>query len=72
MKKLFAILLIVSATACNNSSNTSTTTDSNASDVKPVQNVNGNIPDTTNGAADITGKQKIDTSRIDSSKVKKY
>ncbi|HEU0065222.1 MAG TPA: hypothetical protein VFQ58_09330, partial [Flavisolibacter sp.] len=71
MKKFFAAILIFSATACNNSGSNSTSADSNSSDIKPVKNVNGNIPDTTSGAADITGKQKIDTTKIDSSRIKK-
>jgi hypothetical protein len=70
MKKIFAALLLISAISCNSSSNSNTNSDS-TTDVKPVQNVNGNIPDTTNGAADITGKQKIDTTKIDSSRLKK-
>jgi hypothetical protein len=68
MKKILAALLLISAISCN-SNNSNTTTSDSTTNVKPVQNVNGNIPDTTNGA-DITGKQKIDTTKIDSSRVK--
>ena len=70
MKKIIAALLLISAISCNSSNNSSTTNSDSTTDVKPVQNVNGNIPDTTNGAADITGKQKIDTTKIDSSRLK--
>ena len=69
MKKLLALAIVLPGFGCNSSSNNDASKDS-ATEIKPVQNVNGNIPDTTNGAADITGKQKIDTTKIDSSKVK--
>ena len=69
MKKIISALLLISTISCNSSDNSSTKNSDSTTDVKPVQNVNGNIPDTTNGA-DITGKQKIDTTKIDSSRIK--
>jgi hypothetical protein len=69
MKQILAALLLISTLSCNSSNNSNTTNSDSSTSVKPVQNVNGNIPDTTNGA-DITGKQKIDTTKIDSSRIK--
>jgi hypothetical protein len=48
MKKLIAFILIVGITSCNSTGNDDTSaTDSTTTEVGGVENVNGNIPDTT-------------------------
>ena len=69
MKQILAALYLSSTISCNSSNNSNTTNADSTTNAKAVQNVNGNIPDTTNGT-DITGKQRIDTTKIDSSNVK--
>lgn len=53
MKKLFLLVMITNLIllACNNSSDTSTTSidSSTAPNSTNVENVNGNVPDTTSG-----------------------
>ncbi|MGV3658260.1 MAG: hypothetical protein ACO1NX_09905 [Chitinophagaceae bacterium] len=50
MKKIFVMaLLFTAATACNNNSNEASADDDSTVRTAPaVENVNGNIPDTTN------------------------
>jgi hypothetical protein len=72
MKYLFALAIIMASFGCNSNSTNSNSTKDSTTQGQPIQNVNGNIPDTTrNGGVDITGKQKIDTTKIDSSRMKK-
>jgi hypothetical protein len=66
MKKLLTIVAIFGIISCHSNSSNNSSADS-ITDIKPVQNVNGNIPDTTN-AADITGSRKPDATKIDSTK----
>ena len=52
MKKIIAAALVIGFISCNSNSNeTTTTTDSTTTDIGGVENVNGNIPDTTTGGA---------------------
>ncbi|GAC1419921.1 MAG: hypothetical protein NVS1B13_24260 [Flavisolibacter sp.] len=63
MKKIFTFLMAVSLLSCNSSSNNNSSSDS-TTDIKAVQNVNGNIPDTTNSGP-INGN-KNDSLKVDS------
>ena len=71
MKKYFIVTVLLSATffACNNHKNNAAK-ESETYRTVPVQNVNGNIPD-TNNSIDLS-TQKTDSShlRIDSSRLK--
>ena len=52
MKKFIAVALTIGFISCNSSSNESTgSTDSTTTEIGGVQNVNGNIPDTTSMGA---------------------
>ena len=52
MKKYIAAALLIGFTSCNSSTNENTTsTDSTTTEIGGVQNVNGNIPDTTSMGA---------------------
>ena len=64
MKKLLLIGIILAGVGCNSSGTNDASKDSSV-DVKPIQNVNGNIPDTTNGG-EIVGNKKPDSTKIDS------
>lgn len=67
MKTLFFLLIIFNLLpACNNSSNTTTTSidSTTAPNTTNIENVNGNVPDTTSG---MTLNQPLP---VDSSKVK--
>lgn len=68
MKLFFSAVIFLTAAACNSGSNNSSSGDSTIN-IKPVDNVNGNVPDTTNSTS-ITGS-KTDSSKIDSSLMKK-
>ncbi|HEX2609018.1 MAG TPA: hypothetical protein VHK91_16660 [Flavisolibacter sp.] len=50
MKLLFALLIMAGLASCSNDSTTTTTSDSSTTTTNPtgVENVNGNVPDTTN------------------------
>ncbi len=65
MKKIiFVTVLLFALVSCNsNSSKTESSEDSTKTDIKSTQNVNGNIPDTTNSIGTPGGN-------IDSSKIK--
>jgi hypothetical protein len=70
MKNFLFIGLIAIVASCSNGGDTPTTTTTNeASPSTPVENVNGNVPDTTNsispGSRD---KTKVDSSYVDSTK----
>lgn len=48
MKKILFGFLVLALAACNNSSESTTTTDTTVNNTSGVENVNGNLPDTTN------------------------
>ncbi len=48
MKKTFFALLVLVFVSCNNDSKSSTSEDTTVTNISGVENVNGNIPDTTN------------------------
>lgn len=48
MKKIFFGVMVFSLAACNNNSESDTAADTTVSNTTAVENVNGNIPDTTN------------------------
>lgn len=65
MKKFFSAVLFISFISCNSNSNeTTSTTDSSATEIGGVENVNGNVPDTTSGGA--TPNSGDNTTRVDS------
>lgn len=65
MKKLLFGLIVLSFAACNSDSNSSTTEDTTITNVSGIDNVNGNIPDTTNtisiDASSQSGDAVVDT-----------
>ncbi len=68
MKKTFFALLVLVFVSCNNDSNSSSdeeTTDTTITNVSGIDNVNGNIPDTTNtisiDASSQSGDAVVDT-----------
>jgi len=65
MKKLVAFILAASfLTACNNSSNTTTSGDSATAPANTnVENVNGNVADTTSGMT-LNQSLPVDSSRL--------
>lgn len=69
MKLFFSAVIFLTAAACNSGSNNSSSGGDSTINIKPVDNVNGNVPDTTNSTS-ITGS-KTDSSKIDSSLMKK-
>lgn len=48
MKKIFFGLIVFAFVACNNDSESSTTPDTIENKTTVIDNVNGNLPDTTN------------------------
>lgn len=69
MKKIFVLGLVIAFASCHSNSGENDSNQDSALKTNGVQNVNGNIPDTSN-STDITGKSKIDSSKIDSSNLK--
>ena len=70
MNKLFALLITISLLiACNNNGDTTTSADSATAPANTnVENVNGNVPDTTSGMT-LNQTLPVDSSRLkDSSK----
>ena len=66
IKKITAVALLICFVACNSSSNEETTsTDSTTTEIGGVENVNGNIPDTTTMGA--TPNSENNQPRVDSS-----
>jgi hypothetical protein len=65
MRKLFFALTIFAFTACNNDSNSSSDEDTTVTNVSGIDNVNGNMPDTTNtisiDASSQSGDAVVDT-----------
>ncbi len=72
MKKFLSIAVFLTIISCNSSGKNGSSGDS-TSDIKPAENVNGNIPDTTNSGP-VTGSKsdslKVDSTHIDSSSKK--
>ncbi len=48
MKKIFFGIMVFSLAACNNNSDSATSADTIENKTTVIENVNGNIPDTTN------------------------
>jgi hypothetical protein len=64
MKKLFLFIIAIGfLLACNNSSNTTTSADSSTTNSTNVENVNGNVPDTTSGMT-LNQSLPVDSSRL--------
>jgi ABC-type oligopeptide transport system substrate-binding subunit len=64
MKKLFSLIVLTGLlAACNNSSSTSKAKDTTMSNPTNVQNVNGNVPDTTSGT-NLEHPLPVDSSKI--------
>jgi hypothetical protein len=64
MKKLFSIIVLCNFIfACNNSSDSSTSKDSTTTNQTNVENVNGNVPDSTSGI-NLNHSLPIDSSRM--------
>ena len=63
--KCFTLLALIAGlfAACNNSSKTSTSGDSSTSTPTNVENVNGNVPDTTSGMT-LNKPLPVDSSRL--------
>ncbi len=65
MKKTFFALLVLVFVSCNNDSKSSTSEDTTVTNISGVENVNGNIPDTTNtisiDASSQSGDAVVDT-----------
>lgn len=71
MKKLSSLLIVVSLIpACNNTSDTSTSKDSTTNNQTNVENVNGNVPDSTSGI-NLNHSLPVDSSRMKDSVKKK-
>ena len=73
MKKAFYMALIAAAAAgCNSSGNGSSSSDTSHTNTQSVENVNGNMPDTSNSVP-ITGRgnrKDTDSTYIDTAKRK--
>jgi hypothetical protein len=70
MKNYLFLGMIALFASCSNGSDTpKTTTTNEASPNTPVENVNGNVPDTINSISpDTRDKTKIDSTYVDSTK----
>jgi len=70
MKYYILMAMMVFVVSCSNGTDKSTTTTTNeASPNTPVENVNGNVPDTINSVSpDNRDKTRIDSSYVDSTK----
>lgn len=66
MKKATIVSLVLLAIACNNNGDGSSTEDTTVSNSSSVENVNGNIPDTTNTITVEGGAQPTDSTTTDS------
>ena len=51
MKKLLSFLALAMFLSCSDDKTTTTTTEEGAATTAPIENVNGNIPDTTNSVS---------------------
>jgi hypothetical protein len=65
MKKLFAILLIAGIFSCNSDKNEKEDKSKEGANEPGIQNVNGNIPDTTN-AINLDNDKRDSSSKADS------
>jgi hypothetical protein len=64
MKKLSFGLLFAFFFSCSDNKTTTTTTEEGSATTAPVENVNGNIPDTTNGVSPSTMTQTPDSTHL--------
>jgi hypothetical protein len=67
MSKILIGLAVLVLTACNNDGKSSSSEDTTVSNMSGVENVNGNIPDTTNTLTVEGSSQSTDAS-VDSTK----
>jgi hypothetical protein len=67
MSKILIGLAVLFLAACNNDSKSSSSEDTTVSNMSGVENVNGNIPDTTNTLTVEGSSQSTDAS-VDSTK----
>lgn len=65
MKKILFASFVLVITSCNNDSDGSSNTDTTVTNVSGVENVNGNIPDTTNTIS-IEGSSEPTNTQVDS------
>jgi hypothetical protein len=65
MKKIFFALFVLAVASCNNDSDSANNTDTTVTNVSGVENVNGNIPDTTNTIS-IEGSSEPSNTKVDS------
>jgi hypothetical protein len=64
MKKFHSFILVCNLIlACNSSSNSSTSTDSTTTNQTNVENVNGNVPDSSSGI-NLNQPLPVDSSRL--------
>jgi hypothetical protein len=64
MKRIFSFVVVCNLIlACNSSSNSSTSTDSTTTNQTNVENVNGNVPDSTSGI-NLNHSLPVDSSRM--------
>ncbi|HVG41407.1 MAG TPA: hypothetical protein VM888_07325 [Chitinophagaceae bacterium] len=67
MNKFFGTLLIILFVACNNSNEGTTERDTGVTNVSGIENVNGNIADTTNSIS-VDGSSQSGTGHSDTLK----
>ena len=65
MKKFIVMALVISFISCNSSNNETSSTDSTTTKIGGVQNVNGNIPDTTSMSASPGHQPHVDSTYAD-------
>jgi len=65
MKKIFFAAMLFSFAACNNDGSSSSSEDTTVTNVSGVENVNGNIPDTSN-AMTVDGSSQASDKQADS------
>lgn len=65
MKKFIAVALVIGCISCNSSNNETGSSDSTTTGIGGVQNVNGNIPDTTSMSASPDHQPHVDSTYAD-------
>jgi hypothetical protein len=69
MKQLISAAFIIFLSACNNDGKSSATDDTAVTNISGVENVNGNMPDTTNSIS-VDGSSQSTNVAVDSTKKK--
>jgi hypothetical protein len=69
MKQLIVAAIVLFASACNSDGKSSSTEDTSVSNISGVENVNGNMPDTTNSIS-VDGSSQSTNGAVDTSKKK--